>query len=105
MKKIAILVDLELKDTAGGHVKFWERISYSIRNLNLGVSITIFFLGKKVQKKQIGKNITFCIIKPTLSSEILMPFGVDADTTDLFPINLKLLFILKDFDLVEALVH
>ena len=52
MKKIAILVDLELKDNAGGHVKFWERISYSIKNLNHGVSITIFFLGKKVQKKK-----------------------------------------------------
>ncbi len=102
MKKIAILVDLELKGTAGGHVKFWERISYSIRNLNLGVSITIFFLGKKVQKKKIGKHITFCIIKPTLSSEILIPFGVDADSTDLFPINLKLLFILKDFDLIHS---
>ena len=68
MKKIAILVDLELKDNAGGHVKFWERISYSIKNLNHGVSITIFFLGKKVQKKN-WQTISFFIIKPTLSSK------------------------------------
>ena len=102
MKKIAILVDLELKDNAGGHVKFWERISYSIKNLNHGVSITIFFLGKKVQKKKIGKQVSFFIIKPTLSSKILAPLGVDADSTDLFPINLKLLFILRNFDLIHS---
>ena len=32
MKNIAILVDLELTNSAGGHVKFWERASYSIKN-------------------------------------------------------------------------
>ena len=32
MKNIAILVDLELTTYAGGHVKFWERVCYSIKN-------------------------------------------------------------------------
>ena len=64
MKKIAILVDLELKDNAGGHVKFWERISYSIKNLNHEVSITIFFLGKKVQKKKLANKFLFSLLNP-----------------------------------------
>ena len=35
MKKIAILIDLELTKTSGGHVKFWERICNAIKNEKL----------------------------------------------------------------------
>ena len=46
-KKIAILVDLELNDQSGGHVKFWERICESLKNKSLDVKLDLFFLGKK----------------------------------------------------------
>ena len=36
-KKIAILVDLELNDQSGGHVKFWERISQSLVKKKLNI--------------------------------------------------------------------
>ncbi len=102
MKKIAILVDLELNETAGGHVKFWERICYSVKDSVRDVNLAVFFLGKKTSKKQISKNITFYTIKPTISSNILKPLGVDADSTDLFPINFKLLYLLKNYDLIHS---
>ena len=60
-----------------------------------------FFSWKKVQKKKLANKFLFRI-KPTLSSKILAPLGVDADSTDLFPINLKLLFILRNFDLIHS---
>ena len=45
--KIAVLVDLELTEKSGGHVKYWLRISDSIKRSKLPFSITIFFLGQK----------------------------------------------------------
>ena len=35
MKKIAILVDLELSKKAGGHVKYWQRIIKSLKEEKL----------------------------------------------------------------------
>ena len=102
MKNIAILVDLELTTYAGGHVKFWERVSYSIKNSYKKFHFSVFFLGNSFKKKKIGKNVTFYTLKPIISSKVLKPFGVDADATDLFPINPRLFMILKDFDLIHT---
>ena len=102
MKNIAILVDLELTTYAGGHVKFWERASYSIKNSYKKFHFSVFFLGNSFKKKKIGKNVTFYTLKPIISSKILKPLGVDADATDLFPINPKLFMILKNFDLIHS---
>ena len=102
MKNIAILVDLELSSYAGGHVKFWERASYSVKNSCKKFHFSVFFLGDNFKKKKIGKNVTFYTLKPIISSKILKPLGVDADATDLFPINPRLFVILKDFDLIHS---
>ena len=102
MKNIAILVDLELTSYAGGHVKFWERACYSIKNSNKKLHFSIFFLGDRFKKKKVGKNVTFYTVRPILSSRILKPLGVDADVTDLFPINIRLFMILKNFDLIHS---
>ena len=32
--KIAVLVDLELSDKSGGHVKYWQRICESLKLIN-----------------------------------------------------------------------
>jgi len=99
---IAILVDLELTEKSGGHVKFWERICRSLRNKINNFSITIFFLGRKKENIKYSEKINFKILKPILSSRILRVIGVDADYTDLFPINFGLLFLLKKFDIIHT---
>ena len=53
MKRIAILVDLELSNKSGGHVKFWEKICESLLEDNLEIKLDIFFLGKVKKKKKI----------------------------------------------------
>ena len=100
--KIAILVDLELSEKSGGHVKFWERISNSLRREELDLSLVFFFLGKEKKKIYISKNITFKINKPIFSTKILNVFGIDADYTDLAPFNLSLLFQLRGFDIIHT---
>jgi glycosyltransferase involved in cell wall biosynthesis len=102
MKKVAILVDLELSKIAGGHVKFWEKICESIKDTKNYFHLTVYFLGEQKTKKRISNNIEFLTIKPILSSKVLRFFGVDADYTDLFPFNFKLFFALRNFDIIHS---
>ena len=56
----------------------------------------------KTQKKKLMTSISFNIIKPILSSKLLRRIGIDADTTDLAPINPWLFKKLKSFDLIHT---
>jgi len=102
MKRIAILIDLELSNKSGGHVKFWEKICESLLEDNLEIKIDIFFLGKVKKKRKFNNFINFKIKKPILSSKILKIVGIDADYTDLFPFNFFLFFELKQYDLIHT---
>tara|TARA_B100000029_G_scaffold132145_1_gene126003 strand:+ start:4784 stop:6025 length:1242 start_codon:yes stop_codon:yes gene_type:complete len=102
MFRIAILVDLELSEKSGGHVKFWERICSSLKNEKLDCNLEIFFLGKFANTINVSKNIKFRIQKPIVSSRILKIIGIDADYTDLFPFNLRLFFQLRSFDVIHT---
>ncbi len=101
-KKIAILIDLESNEKSGGHVKFWERISQSLEKRKLNIDLVFFFLGKKREIIKVSENINFNIYKPGFSSSNLSFLGIDADSTDLSPINLRLLFELKNYNLIHS---
>ncbi len=101
-KRIAILIDLELNNQSGGHVKFWERISRSLEDKTLDVDLDFFFLGKKKKITKISNNITYHIQKPIYSSKNLAFLGIDADATDLSPLNISLLFKLKKYNLIHS---
>lgn len=100
--KIAVLVDLKLSEESGGHVKYWERISKSLIKKKNDFELTIFFLGDNNKIIFISENIRYVLQKPIISSNILRKFGIDADSTDLFPLNPFLLFKLKKFDLIHT---
>ncbi len=102
MKKIAILIDLELNQKSGGHVKFWERISNALKNKKIEFSLEFFFLGKENKKVKVSKSVTLNILKPIFPSNTLKFLGIDADSTDLFPFNPRLFFYLKKFDLIHT---
>ena len=102
MKRVAILIDLELSNKSGGHVKFWEKICESLLREKLEIKMDIFFLGKVKKKRKLNNFINFKINKPILSSKILKVVGIDADYTDLFPLNLILFFELKKYDLIHT---
>ena len=102
MKRVAILIDLELSNKSGGHVKFWEKICESLLREKLEIKMDIFFLGKVKKKRKLNNFINFKINKPILSSKILKVVGIDADYTDLFPLNPILFFELKKYDLIHT---
>ncbi len=102
MNKVAVLIDLEFSEKSGGHVKFWQRIYESLKKEKLDYKLEFFFLGNENTKKIINNSISLNIIKPILSSKLLRRIGVDADTTDLAPINPWLFKKLKSFDLIHT---
>ena len=61
-----------------------------------------FFLGEKKERKVVNKFISLNIIKPIFSSSFLRFFGIDADYTDLSPVNPSLYLKLKKFDLIHT---
>ena len=104
--KVAVLVDLYLSTTSGGHVKYWQRISESISEFANKkfdkLKVTIFFLGKKKNTKKINNFVSYQTIKPIFPSSYLKFIGIDADSTDLFFFNPSLLFKLKKYDLIHT---
>ena len=102
MNKVAVLIDLELSKKSGGHVKFWQRICESLKKEKLDYKLEFFFLGNENTKKKINDFISLNIIKPILSSKLLRRIGIDADITDLAPINPWLFKKLKSFDLIHT---
>ena len=101
-KKIAILIDLERNEKSGGHVKFWEKISQSLVKKKLNFDLVFFFLGKEKKIIKVSENINFHIYKPVFPSANLRFLGIDADSTDLSPINLRLLFQLRNYNLIHS---
>ena len=102
MYKVAVLIDLELSKKSGGHVKFWQRIYESLKKEKLDYKLDFFFLGNVNKTKVINNYIKLNFIKPIVSSKILRPIGIDADYTDLSPINPILFKKLKQFDLIHT---
>ena len=100
--KIAVLVDLELTERSWWHIKYWLRISDSIKKSKHPFRITIFFLGKKKKDIKVSKNIEYKIRKPLFYSIYLKKIGVDADITDISPLNPFLLFELRKYDLIHT---
>ncbi len=104
--KVAVLVDLYLSKTSGGHVKYWQRISESLNECKKkkfdNLKITIFFLGNKEKVEKINQYVNYQIVKPILPSKYLKFLGIDADSTDLFFFNPWLFFMLKDFDIIHT---
>ena len=89
--KVAVLVDLYLSKTSGGHVKYWQRISESLNECKKkkfdNLKITIFFLGNKEKVEKINQYVNYQVVKPIFSSKYLKFLGIDADSTDLFFFN------------------
>ena len=73
-----------------------------MHGITINLHLSFFFLGSSDHKYFISKNIIFNIIRPNFSSKNLRFLGIDADSTDLFPISPKLVVKLKNFDLIHT---
>lgn len=79
---VHVLVDLEWSNTAGGHVKCWERFAESAVNVP-ELNLTVHFSGMQAQRRQLSSSVTFEIHEPVFSTRRIPFIGHVPDHTDL----------------------
>lgn len=100
--RVGVLVDLERCDTAGGHVKCWERIAEAAARLDVPLDLTIHVQGRKAGTQELAPNVRFVARRPVLSTGRWRTLDVGADHTDLAPIHPGLLRDLARYDVIHT---
>ncbi|MDN0199637.1 glycosyltransferase [Streptomyces sp. S.PNR 29] len=106
MSSVAVLVELVRSDTAGGHVKCWERFAESAARLPdpHGLDLTVYFLGERERTQSLSPHVRFVTLRPVLSSAALVSADGAEDVTDLAPYHPRLAGLLPRHD-VWHLTH
>jgi glycosyltransferase involved in cell wall biosynthesis len=99
---VAVLVDLERRPAAGGHVKCWERFAEAARDLPGQLDLTVYFQGKTDETITLGSNVRFRIIPPVFSTSRLFFLPYTPDHTDLAPFHPRLARELAGFDVLHT---
>lgn len=81
---VAVLVDLEQRQGAGGHVKCWERLAQAALDRAEAVDLTVFLSGNVEKTTELGSNVRYVTLPPVFSTRRLqMLTGPLPDHTDL----------------------
>ncbi|MER5210699.1 glycosyltransferase [Streptomyces sp. NPDC002838] len=116
MTSVAVLVELLRTDTAGGHVKCWERFAESAARLpeavhggpdgpyGPGLDLTVYFLGERERVETLSPRVRFVMLRPVLSTAALMSADGAEDVCDLAPHHPRLAALLPRHD-VWHLTH
>ena len=100
--RVAVLVDLMLSASAGGHVKCWERLAGAALGFADVLDLTIYFMGKERETRIIGDNVRF-VLEPPVFSTARMPFLSHVpDHTDLAPWHGRLARALGGHDVIHT---
>ena len=100
--KVGVLVDLERRDTAGGHVKCWERIAEAAARADLSIDLTVHVQGDRTDIQELAPHVRFVALRPMLSTGRWRSFDVGADQTDLAPLHPGLLRHLWHYDVIHT---
>lgn len=100
--RVGVLVDLERRDTAGGHVKCWERIAEAAVRLDMPLDLTIHVQGDTAETVELSPKVRFMAKRPLLSTRRWGALDVGADHTDLAPIHPGLLRDLARYDVIHT---
>jgi glycosyltransferase involved in cell wall biosynthesis len=106
MSSVAVLVELVRSDTAGGHVKCWERFAESAARLPdvCELDLTVYFLGERERTDSLSPHVRFVMLRPMLSTAALTSADGAEDVTDLAPYHPRLAALLPQHD-VWHLTH
>jgi glycosyltransferase involved in cell wall biosynthesis len=101
-RSIAVLVDLELADHAGGHVKCWQRIAEASGHFTELMDLTVYFLGERESIVEIGANARYVTLPPCLGTRRFGFLAQGAGHTDLAPFHPRLARLLCWHDTFHA---
>ncbi len=101
MIRVAVLVDLEWRPTAGGHVKCWERLARAATRVD-GLDLTVFFSGPRETIHRLSDRVRYIVLRPVFSTAWLPFLSHVPDHTDLAPHHWGLVGHLRRFDLIHT---
>lgn len=101
MVSVGVFIDLKWQQSAGGHVKCWEKFAQAAVSQS-DLDLTLHFLGDKAEILSLSEKVRYVLHPPRFSTERL-PFLQDVpDHTDLMPQNPSLLPYLETIDVAHA---
>lgn len=100
--KVAVLVTLERGQTAGGHVKCWERFAEAAATLPEALDLTLHFLGDRDETVAAAPNVRFRHHPPAFGTKSVPFLRQGGGDTDLAPWHRRLRRELPAADLLHA---
>ena len=101
--RIGVLVDLAWTETAGGHVKCWERIAEAAaRQPGSSIDLTIHIQDRRARSVALAPHVRFVTHRPIMSTARFHALDVGADHTDLAPVHPALLSCLRRYDVIHT---
>ena len=101
MIRVAVLVDLEWRETAGGHVKCWERLSKAATRRD-DLDMTVHFSGEAERVHELAPNVRYLVHKPVFSTNRIPFLSHVPDHTDLAPNHWGLAGYLPSVDVIHT---
>jgi glycosyltransferase involved in cell wall biosynthesis len=97
---VGVIVDLYRGATAGGHVRYWERVAEAARGEEL--ELTTYFLGDRERTVPLADNVRYVDLRPLFSTKSLACLKKVIEHTDLSPLNPRLLRFLRGHDVIHT---
>ncbi|MDD3370256.1 MAG: glycosyltransferase [Alphaproteobacteria bacterium] len=99
--KVSVLVDLPRGAAAGGHVKYWERMSQACATHDYGIALTVYFSGNSPDIV-LSEHVRYRFLPPVFSTERLGFLPYVPAHTDLAPYHPRLARELTEADVIHT---
>ncbi len=100
--RVGVLVDLFWTESAGGHVKFWERAAAAAAPLARDLDLTIHFAADSGGEYRLAENVRYRLHRPVFSTRRLPFLSHIPDHTDLAPYHRGLARHLMRYDVIHT---
>jgi len=98
--KVGVLVDLALSDTAGGHVKCWQRLAEAAVEYREQLDLTVHFSGFEPRRIELSDSVRYIIMPPVFSTARVI--RELPDHTDLARWHPRLAAALTGYDVIHT---
>src|SRR5689334_2120492 len=88
--RVGVLVDLEYAPSAGGHVKYWQRLAEAAVHLPEALDLTVHFHGPEKRELALSLSVRLALLPPVFSTARLMNHRQFPDHTDIAPWHAEL---------------
>lgn len=99
---VGVLVDLELSEKAGGHVKCWQRLAEAAAGLGDRLDLTVYFLGDEERESPLSETVRYLTLPPRLGTRRFGFLAQGGGHTDLAPYHRRLAARLARHDVLHT---